>query len=220
MCGDTEAKAVKRTIGCWLDNINWAVTLAIMATIGCNSHPTAVEPPAYDPPASAAALLDRCDTDSNGSLTKQESQSVPSLLKHWSRYDANNDGSVARDELEAHQQEWIDRGDGLAAITCIVRLNNRQLGDVTVRLVPDDSLSGTVHPAETISHAKFASFFSIPPEFKNKAHAKLAGMQYGLYQVEVSHPSMKLVPTASSRGLDISPSDAAGPITIVVEQQK
>lgn len=193
--------------------------VAVIATAGCSSHPTPVKPPAYDPQAFATALLTRCDADGNGSLTKQEAVSATGLVKRWSRYDANNDGVLAREELESHVQKWVDRGDGLAAITCIVRLKNRQIGDVTVRLIPDEALGGAVHPAETVSHPQFASFMSIPPQFKNKAHAKLAGMQYGLYRVEVSHPSMKLVPSADCGGVDIGPADAAAPITISVEQR-
>src|SRR5262245_49614545 len=106
--------------------------LAIVATVGCSSHPTPVKPPAYDPQAFATALLARCDTDGNGSITKQEAVAAPGLVKRWSRYDANNDGAVSREELESHIQQWVDRGDGLSAINCVVRLKNRQIGDVTV----------------------------------------------------------------------------------------
>jgi hypothetical protein len=194
--------------------------LAMVATAGCSSSPTPVKPPAYDPQEFANALLSRCDTDGGGSLTKQEAASAPGLVKRWSRYDKNQDGFISRDELESHVQHWLERGDGLSAITCVIRLKNRQIGDVAVRLVPDESLGGAVHPAETVSHPKFASFLSIPAEFKHADHAKLAGMQYGLYRVEVSHPSMNLVPSADCGGFDISPADAAAPITISVEQRK
>jgi hypothetical protein len=218
-CGIWDNETVKLIVGCQAGFVPMGAVLAIVASAGCSSRPTPVTVPAYDPQAFANALLARCDTDGGGSLSKQEAASAPGLVKRWSRYDANQDGVVSRDELTSHVDHWVKRGDGLSAITCVVRLKNRQIGDVTVRLVPDESLGGAVHAAETVSHSKFASFLSIPAEFKHEDHAKLAGMQYGLYRVEISHPSMKLVPSADSRGFDISPDDAAAPISISVEQR-
>jgi hypothetical protein len=164
--------------------------------------------------------LARCDADGSNSLIKSEAEQAPGLLSRWSRYDADKDGAISRAELESHVQEWVDRGDGIASITCVVRLKNRQIGDVSVRLIPDDALSETIHAAATVSHPKFASFLSIPPEYKHPSHAKLAGMQYGLYRVEVTHPSLNLIPSADSRGVDVSPADQAAPIRISVEQRK
>jgi hypothetical protein len=192
--------------------------LAIVASPGCSSHPTAVSPPKYDPQAFADSLLERCDADGGGSLTKKEAELVPGVLARWSRYDVNKDGVVTREELESHVQEWVDRKDGISSITCTVRLKNRQIGDVTVKLIPDESLKGIVQPAETVSHSQYASFLSIPAELKDKAYAKLTGMQYGLYRIEISHPTMKLAPAANSRGLDVSPADQAAPVTITVDQ--
>jgi hypothetical protein len=194
--------------------------LALVASVGCTSHPKAVEAPAYDPQEFASFLLARCDADGNDSLIKSEAELAPGLLSRWSRYDADRDGMISRAELESHVQEWVDRGDGMASITCVVRLKNRQIGDVSVRLIPDEAFSGKIHSAETVSHPKFPSFLSIPAEYKHPAHAKLAGMQYGLYRVEVTHPSLNLVPSADSRGVDVSPADQAAPIRISVEQQK
>lgn len=191
----------------------------LLACLGCSSRPAAVQPPSYDPVAFADSLLERCDADGSGALSKQEAQQVPGLIARWSRYDSDKDGSVTREELESHVQEWVDRGDGLASVNCIVLLGNRQIGEVSVKLIPDESLQGTVHPAETVSDAKYLSFFVIPPELKEEAHRKIPGMQYGLYNVEVSHPAMKLALAPDSRGLDVGPNDQAGPIRINVERQ-
>ena len=197
----------------------WGACLAISASLGCSSNPSAVNPPKYDPHAFADSLLQRFDADGDGSLSKKESELAPGLLARWTRYDASKDGVVTREELESHAQIWVDRGDGISSITCVVRLNNRQIGDVSVRLTPDESLKEIIKPAETVSHSEYASFLSIPAEFKSEAHAKLTGMQYGLYHVEVTHPTMSLVPSANSRGVDVSPADQAAPIAISVERK-
>ncbi len=111
---------------------------------------------------------------------------------------------------------WADRGDGLVSIRCVVKQGERQLGNVTVKLIPDESLDGVIHPAEAVSHASRACSLSIPPELKSEAHQKFAGMQYGLYRVEVSHPDMSLVPTPDSAGFDIGPEDQASPVVVKV----
>lgn len=199
--------------------VTLGASLAISASLGCSSNPSAVIPPKYDPRAFADSLLQRFDTDGDGSLSKKEADSAPGLVARWSRYDTNNDGMATREELESHAQKWVDRGDGISSITCVVRLNNSQIGDVSVRLTPDESLKETIKPAEAVSHPVHASFLSIPAEFKSEAHAKLTGMQYGLFLVEVSHPTMNLVPAANSRGIDVSPTDQAAPIKITVERK-
>lgn len=193
--------------------------VAIGCCQGCSSRPAAVKPPSFDPQSFADSILQRCDSDGSGSLSKKEAEQAPGLVSRWSRYDKDKDNSITRAELEARIQEWVDRGDGIASVNCVVRLKNRQIGDVQIRLIPDESLKDVIHPAETVSHAKYASFLSIPAELKPAAQQKLAGMQYGLYTIEVSHPTMKLVPAANSRGVDIGPSDQASPVKIEVEQR-
>ena len=199
--------------------VTWSAMVAIGCCQGCSSRPSAVKPPSFDPQSFADSLLARCDSDGSGSLSKNEAEQAPGLLSRWSRYDKDNDGSITRAELESRIQEWIDRGDGIASINCVVRLKNRQIGDVQVKLIPDESLKDVIHPAETISDQKYASFLSIPAELRPAAQHKLAGMQYGLYNLEVSHPTMKLVPAPNSRGLDIGPADQASPVKIEVEQR-
>src|SRR5690606_36559422 len=115
---------------------------------GCNSRPAAVKPPNYDPQSFADSILERCDSDGSGSLTEKEADQIPGLVSRWSRYDTDKDGAITRSELESRVQEWVDRGDGIASINCVVRLKNRQIGDVQVKLIPDESLADVIHPAE------------------------------------------------------------------------
>jgi hypothetical protein len=196
-----------------------AVVATVLFLPGCSSRPAAVKPPSYDPQAFADSLLARCDSDNSGSLTKEEAERAPGLVSRWSRYDTDKDGTITRAELESHVEAWVERGDGLASINCVVLMGKRQIGDVTVKLIPDESLAGVVHPAETVSHVEYASSLSIPAELKAASHKNIAGMQYGLYDVEVSHPSLKLVVAADSRGFDVGPNDQAAPIKINVQRQ-
>src|SRR5690606_22929541 len=161
------------------------------------------------PDAFAKSLMERCDADTNGAISKQEATKAPGLVADFKRYDTDGDSSLSQAELAARAQLWADRGDGLVSIRCVVKQEGRQLGNVTVKLIPDESLEGVIQPAETVSHESRASSLSIPPELKSEAHKKIAGMQYGLYRVEVSHPDMNLVPTPDSAGCDIGPEDQA-----------
>ena len=192
---------------------------SICACCGCNSRPAAVKVPSYNPAHFADSILERCDSDHDGSLTKQEANGAPGIAAQWSRYDANKDGAVSHDELAERVQKWIDRGDGLVSIMCSVRLGGQEIGDVQVKLVPDEALGGAVQAAETVSRTGRSSPLSIPPESKPEASGKVPGMQYGLYEVEVSHPTMKLAPAAGSSGIDIGPSDQNGVIKFNVERR-
>jgi hypothetical protein len=185
--------------------------------VGCgNSPPEAVTAPRYSPQKFASSLLERCDADSSGSISKEEATKAPGLVANWDRYDTNGDGAISADEIAARAQVWVDRRDGMVSIRCVVKQKGQQLGDVTVKLIPDESLEGVIHPAETVSHDSRSSSLSIPPELKSEAHKNIAGMQYGLYRVEVSHPSMNLVPTPDSAGCDIGPEDQASSVVIKV----
>jgi hypothetical protein len=193
--------------------------IGILASLGCTTHPRAVKPPKYDAQAFASALLQRCDADGDDSLNKQEAEGAPGILSGWSKYDTNGNGAVSRDELQARVEHWSSLGDGLIPITCDLRLRGRRIGNVQVKLVPDEAFDGVVQPAMTISDPNRATFLSIPPDLKLPEHSKLTGMQYGLFRVEVSHPSMNLVPAAESRGVDIGPVDQGAPVVINVESR-
>lgn len=194
--------------------------MAIGSTPGCSSRPPAVEIPQYDPQAFADSLLKRFDTDGNQALSKTEAASAPGLIAAWRRYDANQDESIARQELEARAQQWLDRGEGTSSIMCVVRLAGSQIGDVQVTLVPDESVADATKLAKAVSRKERPSHLSIPPELKPEAHRNFSGMNFGLYRVEISHPTMKLVAAAKSNGCDIGPADQASPVVIHVERSK
>lgn len=195
-----------------------AAMFVVCALAGCNSQPPAVEIPQYNPEAFASSLLERFDADHNAAISRQEAAKAPGLVAAWSRYDANKDESISREELSARAQQWAKRGDGIVAITCVVRLGPNQLGDVQVKLLPDESLRGVTLPAESLSRADRPSLLSIPAELKAEAHRNFSGMQYGLYQVAVSHPTMQL--TTRAIGCDIGPADQSSPVVILVERSK
>jgi hypothetical protein len=156
---------------------------AIVVSAGCTSHPRAVKPPKYDAKDFADALLERCDANGDGSLSKQEAEQAPGLLSGWPKYDSDGDGAISRDELQRRVDQWAERGDGLIPITCDVRLGGRRIGNVQVKLAPDEALEGVIQPAMTVSDARQATFLVVPPELKLEEHRKLTGMQYGLYFV-------------------------------------
>jgi hypothetical protein len=197
-----------------------AFAVALVASCGCNSRPTAVQAPQYDPEAFATSLLQRHDPDGNGTISKQEAAQMPGLVAAWARYDNDGMEGVSHADLAARAQGWLDRRDGIVAISCVVRLAGSQIGDVHVKLIPDESIAGVVQPAEAVSRRDRPSHLSIPPEFKPEAHRNLSGMQYGLYRVEVSHPTMQIAPAAQSTGCDIGPADQASPVVIHVERKQ
>lgn len=196
-----------------------SLTIPLALFAGCSSSPKGVRPPAYDRQHFAAVILERCDADKNDILTTGEAAAAPGIAAQWSRYDSDKDNAVSREELESHVQKWIDNGDGLVSMMCAVRLGGKEIGDVTVKLIPDDAMGDAVQPAETISQPGRSSPLSIPPELKPERLRRIAGMQYGLYHVEVSHPTLKIAPAPGSTGIDISPSDQAGIIKINVERK-
>lgn len=193
--------------------------MGLLLVVGCTAGPAAPETPEYDPAAFAEGLIERADKDSSGGLSRQEAEgAAPGIAAGWARYDRDGDGNVSREELAARVQEWLDDGSGLASIFCVVRLNGQPVGDVTVKMVPDDALGGVVKAAEAVSAADRPCSFNIPEDQKPAELRGLSGLQYGLYTVEVSHPTLQLKPAAGSRGRDIGRPDQSGPVTIDVER--
>jgi hypothetical protein len=195
------------------------ILAAVLVVLGCSSKPAAIEVPLYNPGAFASSLLDRCDDDRDGAISKQEAEKSSGLLSAWRRYDASNDGTISREELESHAQAWLDENAGLASISCIVDLGGQQLDDVSVKLVPDASLATVVEPAVAVSRSTRPSFFSLPAELRSASHKNLSGMKYGLYRVEVSHPELQLAPSPLSLGVDVSEPDQSAPIVIRVDKK-
>ncbi len=104
----------------------------------------------------------------------------------------------------------------LASIMCSVRVNGHGVNGVTVRLVPDEALAEVIKPVECVSNAQGTALFAVLPDLQPENFKGVAGMQYGLYRVEVSRPSMKLAPAPGSRGRDIDRIDGIQPVVIDV----
>jgi EF hand len=194
----------------------YSLLLASLLAAGCSSKPSKVELPRYDPEAFATAIVERCDADKNGAISKQEAEQAPGIVAAWARYDANNDGSLSRDELVARAKQWSEAGLGLASVRCVVRLNGAQVDGVLVKLVPDEALADILKPAECTSASQGASVMMIPAELQPADLKGVGGMQFGLYTVEVSHPQMKLEPAPNSRGRDIDRPEQSAPVMIDV----
>jgi hypothetical protein len=56
-------------------------------------------------------MLDNADNDGNGSLSETELGEGPGM-RNFARIDADNDGSITKDEIQAAMQHHKKRGHG------------------------------------------------------------------------------------------------------------
>lgn len=153
--------------------------LGTLLLAGCNRGPSALRAPGINSNAGAAAM-EAYDSNHDGALSGPELDKVPAIKANFKRADANGDGKVTPDEIDARIAAWHKSGLAVTKIFATVRQNKQPLADAHITMVPESFLGPNVKPATGTTDNNGLAFLTI------SAKPEEAGMHLGYYRIEVS----------------------------------
>lgn len=157
-----------------------ALLVGMLVVGGCAHGPAALVPPHIARNASSAAI-EKYDTDHDGAIGGAEIAKVPALKVTLKRVDANGDGKITSDEIDARIAAWQKSGIALARTQAVVRQNGQPLADAQVTLVPESFLGENIQAASGHTDSRGMTFLSVPNPKPGEA-----GVHLGYYRIEVS----------------------------------
>jgi hypothetical protein len=181
--------------------------LAMVLLAGCSRGPGAIRPPDIDAEDAAQAAIELHDGDGDGQLSKEELSKSPALQSVAAQYDTGHDGALSADEIGAGIDTWKRTGVGVRFVPFAVQWNGRPLAGATVRLVPAPFLGDIIKPATGETNQGGGGRLDMPAEDRPKNAPNIPLMHPGLYQVEITHPSVKIPAkynTETTLGIEIT----------------
>jgi len=169
------------------------VLLAVMPLFlgACVYRPPRVEMEGLNPSAISAAAIEQYDGDGDGALSKAELAKCPGMLKAIDLYDLNGDGVVAAAEIADRINLWREHKTASMSVSCGVTLNGKPLDGGTVEFVPEEFFGDGLHPASGEIQGGYALVF-VDPNLLPPDQADLQGVHPGIYQVKITHPTIKI----------------------------
>ena len=190
--------------------ITIATGVAAMSCAGCIRGPAPAKMPDINAEAAARAALVEYDSDGNGILSRMELQSCPSILMKLSEYDTDGDLHVSADELAQRISAWVETEIAfVTGYTCKITYGRQPLQGAKIQLVPETFLGETIKPASGVSDRAGIASLAIADEDLSSDLRGLRGVEFGLYKVQITHPTKKVADqynTNSLLGCEIYPS--------------
>jgi hypothetical protein len=156
-----------------------AVALLAGSLSGCSNRPARVPAPRINPGTIVEAIYEKADADGDGRLRAAEQQAVPAIAAGASRFDADGDGGVGREELLMWLEAVRDSQVAITPLEILAIHRGRPLAGALVRLVPEPCMGSEVQAAEGTTDADGLAAVTIPG-------ARYAGVNCGLYRVEIT----------------------------------
>jgi hypothetical protein len=181
-----------------------SVFLYFSLLFGCLGTQKALEIPSFDPGKGADGILAAIDKDADKSISVTEASASPGIQAGFARFDADGNKSISRDELQSRFTQLVNCGVAIMPVNCTVTFKSKPLAGATVKFIPEPFLGGAIVGAEGTTDA---SGFTIPTVSDGTG---TSGMQFGIYKVEITHPSIAIPEkynTQTTLGCDISPID-------------
>lgn len=174
-------------VGAWLF-IHWLLILAGCGMLGRSS----VKPPSVNPKRAASEAISLYDKNKDGSLDVEELAASPGLLSAFDKYDSSGDKRLDEQEMAARLIDMYSSASGLTTLNCVVTFDGRPLGNANVRFVPEEFLGDYIKPATGVTDSNGTAAIGIADEELPDKARGLKVMQFGLYRVEITHPSLKI----------------------------
>lgn len=169
--------------------IGIACVIALAASVGCGDKSYRV-----DPVAASKAALELYDKNGDGLLDQAELKGCPALLRELRAYDESKDKKLSADEIAAQIAAMFGQNAGMTPLSCTVNLDGFPLSGATVRFIPESFLGPEIKEAKGVTNSAGAADLGIPAEELPKELRRHNLMRVGIYRVEITHPSKKILP--------------------------
>lgn len=188
--------------------------VVVVTALGCSSAPSRVTAPPVNPNAGKDAVA-KLDKNADGAIDEAEAKAgSPGLFEKGAkaRFDANTDGKITADEIDARVAKWIESKVGLQSYGVTILIDGKPIEGATVTLVPEDWMGTETKPGSGETDATGRVNITIAKENlkPDEQTANLQGMRLGVYKVQVTHPSIMLPPkvnTATEYGVEVAHDD-------------
>lgn len=183
-------------------------SIGVVLLASCSGRPGRVDPPLYAPDTGAAAVS-RYDADSDGAIAGDELDAAPGLKAAIKQVDADGDGRLTAEEIDARVQVWRNSRVAEMPVGCRVLLDGQPLLGAKLEFVPESFLGSSVKPAFATTGDGGESSLSMAAE--NLADQRYPGVNCGWYTIRVTSDERQLPPrynTETTLGCEIA-SDAA-----------
>lgn len=144
--------------------------------------------PTVDPVAAAAAAIAEYDTDSDGSISKDEAKA--SAMDPKAGWDADEDGAISESEIVERLEMYEAMKPGIQSLTCTVVFRGRPLRDADVVFEPEAFLGGAIEVATGTTDGNGIAELVIEEVLKEDP--MLRGIRAALYKVRVTHPEVEI----------------------------
>jgi hypothetical protein len=175
----------------------------LLVVAGCSFGLGRVATPSLVPTDVGRQVVDQCDADQNGVVSREESKALPALAAAFVHYDKDGDGGVTTDEIAARLQAMLDSRVGRMPCMCKIDLDGKPLSGAIVDFLPEACFDGALQPGRGTTNDK-----GIAKPVTLDAPPGLPGVQFGLYRVSVTHPRIDLPSrynTETTLGFELSP---------------
>jgi hypothetical protein len=157
-----------------------AVGLLALATIfvsGCGQK--ALTAPIFDPETIAQQAMDEYDKNKDGKLDEAELEKCPALRGALAQIAGPDKSYIEQDDLVKRLQKFQKSHTGLSMIACRVTRGGIGVKDVTVTLIPEKFMGGTIKQASGVSNEEGEVKLMVEGE-------SVSGVNLGYYRVEAS----------------------------------
>lgn len=160
-----------------------ALVAATVFSAGCSGGVGRVHPPAYSANAGRDALI-AYDANRDGAIAGAELDRVPALRASLHQVDANGDGRLTAEEIDARVQAWKASRIAEMPVRCMVTLDGVPLADARVDFIPEAFLGAELSPASGTTSASGSAGITLPKE--RLADPRYAGVACGWYKILVT----------------------------------
>jgi hypothetical protein len=125
-------------------------------------------------------------------LSEGELAACPGIFMHRTAYDADGDGSITQQEIEARIAQFVSANIGQTTLQIRVVKNGRPLPGATIKMVPEPFLGENIKTAWGSTGDAGVAVMDIRDEDLPESERGIRGVHVGTFKLEVTHPSITI----------------------------
>lgn len=176
----------------------------VLLLVSCSGRPGRVAPPNYATHAGNAAI-ERYDANGDGAIAGEELEATPGLKASLQQVDGDGDGRLTAQEIDARIQSWRDSRVAEMPVSCVVNLDGQPLAGAKVQFEPEPFLGAQVPPAVATTDEGGSASASMAEDAL--ADPRYPGMACGWYRMRITGGNQTIPPrynTETTLGCEVA----------------